>query len=131
MTDAIFLLQLVVAVALGGFVGEFYRTTLANGVVNRIFLAKFLAGSFLAGMLSYILYLNTENKPLSIIVGALLSYQEEDFITSIVKQFLQNILKASEKKTPTLNEEALTTIEKLPDEISVEEGSEENEQPPF
>ena len=64
---------------------------------------------------------------MSIIVGALLSYQEEDFITSIVKQFLQNILKASEKKTPTLNEEALTTIEKLPSE----EGSEENEQPPF
>lgn len=131
MTDAIFLLQLVVAVALGGFVGEFYRTTLANGVVNRIFLAKLLAGSFLAGMLSYILYLNTDNKPLSIIVGALLSYQEEDFITSIVKQFLQHILKASEKKTPTLDTEALTTIEKLPSEILVEEGSEENEQPPF
>ena len=47
------------------------------------------------------------------------------------KQFLQNILKASEKKTPTSNEEALTTIEKLPDETLVEEGSEENEQPPF
>ena len=90
-------LQIAFAVCAGGFIGEFNRTA-TEPVTLRIFMANFLAGSFLSFFVAYLVYHMSNNKTVSVTVGGLLSYQDEKFINKIVKFILLEI-----KKIPVSN----------------------------
>ena len=98
MQNGLFYLQLVAAVASGAFIGEYYRLAVAKGRLGRLFVAKILAGGFLAWLIGYFIYSMSANKPVSFIVAALLSYQEEDFISKVSRQLIQNMLKMEKDK---------------------------------
>ena len=89
--ETLYIIQLVGAVGTGGFIGEFYRTAY-NPVSIRIFIANFLAGSFLSFFVSYMIYLVTRNRNVSLILGGLLSYQDEKFISNLTKKLVENIV---------------------------------------
>ena len=84
----LYLLQLLGAVSAGGFVGEFFRTSRNTDITARIFLANFLAGAFLSFLIAYVIYLATRQREISILLGALLSYQEERFISQAARKLV-------------------------------------------
>lgn len=90
--ETLYIIQLIGAVGTGGFIGEFYRTAY-NPISIRLFIANFLAGSFLSFFIAYMMYMISNNKPVSLILGGLLSYQDEKFISRLTKKIIENILK--------------------------------------
>jgi len=60
-SDAIFVLQLLGFIGVGGFIGEFYRTIYAGYSINRYFIANFLAGGFLSFLVAYSFYREQNN----------------------------------------------------------------------
>lgn len=90
--ETLYLIQLIGAVGTGGFIGEFYRAAY-NPINVRLFIANFLAGSFLSFFIAYMMYLISSNKPVSLILGGLLSYQDEKFISRLTRKTIENILK--------------------------------------
>lgn len=86
----LFMFQLLGAVAVGSFVGEFFRSSRSQEYSARIFLANFLAGSFLSFLVAYSFYLITNLKELSLIIGAGLSYQDERFISRLMRKMIKN-----------------------------------------
>ena len=91
--DTLFVLQLLGFIGAGGFIGEFYRTTYSGSIIGKHFIANFLAGSFLAFMLSFGFYLISNNRNLSLILGGLLSYQDEKHLSRVAKRFANQLLK--------------------------------------
>lgn len=98
MSDGLFYLQLIAAVASGAFIGEYYRLAISKGNFGRLFMAKVLAGSFLAWLIGYLCYHFTKNKSVSFVVAALLAYQEEDYASKITRQILRNLLKLDKEE---------------------------------
>ena len=92
LAEYFFYLQFISAIILGGLIGEYYRTVMNNGAIDRKFFAKFLAGAFLTFLLDLAIYQATGNKVLVVIVGGILSYQEESFIMKIATSFLKKNL---------------------------------------
>lgn len=95
--NQLFLLQLLGAVTCGGFVGEFHRASTSANLNLKIFMANFLAGSFLSFILAYLMYLATEQRQISIVVGAIFSYQEEKFISRFARNIIRFWLNEGEK----------------------------------
>lgn len=95
--NQLFLLQLLGAVGCGGFVGEFYRASTNVDVNLKTFMANFLAGSFLSFILAYLMFLATEQRQMSLLVGAIFSYQEEKFISGFVRNIIRLWLNEGEK----------------------------------
>ena len=96
--ETLYLLQLLGAVFTGGFVGEFFRTSRNINISAKIFMANFLAGSFLSFIIAYVIYLSTKQKEISILLGALLSYQEERFISQMARKLILNWIQEGENK---------------------------------
>ncbi len=96
--NTLYLLQLLGAVSVGGFVGEFFRASQNTNISARIFIANFLAGSFQSFLLAYSIYLVTNQKQISLILGALISYQPEKFISRMARKFISNWLNEGVKK---------------------------------
>lgn len=95
--EVIFLIQAVGVVGIGAFIGEFHRSaTSAVNVSPKIFIANFLAGSFLALIVSYLMYHYTKNRPISLVTGAFLAYQDEKFLKNLVRTFLKQLLDKKE-----------------------------------
>jgi hypothetical protein len=88
--ETLYLLQLLGAVAVGGFVGEFFRTSQSSTVTFRIFIANFLAGSFVSFLMGYVVYLATKQRQISILIAALISYQDEDFIARLARTMIRH-----------------------------------------
>ena len=84
------MIQLLGAVCAGGFIGEFYRTS-SSPVSLRIFIAHFMAGSFLSFLVAYIFYNSSKNKTISLAMGGFLSYQDEKFINRVAKYIFAQI----------------------------------------
>jgi len=93
LMDALFYLQFLIVVVAGGFIGEYYRLAMSKGLFSRLFVAKVLAGSFLAWLIGYICEIFTKNRPLSFTIAALLSYQEETYISGMARQLIKTVLK--------------------------------------
>ena len=91
----IFLAQIVATSLIGGMVGEFYRSSQiveAFAEVNLFpFIASILAGSFLAVVLGYLVYIATEHKWVALLVVAGASYQDEKYISRIVRNVVSLI----------------------------------------
>ena len=85
---SLFLLQLLGAVSVGGFVGEFYRTSTNTNISARIFLGKFLSGAFLSFIMALITFYVIEKRPFALLLGALLSYQDENFLEGLSRKLL-------------------------------------------
>ena len=94
----LFIFQLLGIIGVGGFIGEFYRITYSGGSIDRIFIANYLAGSFLAFMVSYGIYLLINNKHLSLVLAGILAYQDEKYLTKISRKFLEDFIKGSDNK---------------------------------
>lgn len=88
--ETLYLLQLLGAVAVGGFVGEFFRTSQSSATSIRIFIANFLAGSFVSFLMGYVIYIATRQRQISIIIGALISYQDEQFIARLARNMIRH-----------------------------------------
>lgn len=93
----IFIIQLIGIILTGGFIGEFHRTISTSDFTPSLFIANFLAGSFLTFIVSYLFYITTEIKNVTIVLGGLLSYQDHDFITEIARNTVTNILERKGK----------------------------------
>ena len=90
----IFIIQLIGVVSAGGFIGEFYRTVHSNiDITPSIFIANYMAGCFLSFMFAYMIYTILDNENLSLIIGGLLSYQEQEFIARVSKKLLNRYVK--------------------------------------
>lgn len=96
--EQLYLLQLLGAVAIGGFVGEFFRAAHFGVCSSKVFAANFLAGSFLSFLVAYMLYSLTQQRQLSIIAGALLSYQKHEFITKLAQELLELMVRKGANK---------------------------------
>lgn len=96
--NTLYLLQLLGAVAVGGFVGEFFRTSQNATISARVFLANFLAGSFLSFIIAYIFYLISNRAEIALLLGAALSYQEEKELVKIVRKMALQLLSGEGKK---------------------------------
>ena len=96
-SDAIFVLQLLGFIGVGGFIEEFYRTIYAGYSINRYFIANFLAGGFLSFLVAYSFYQVTGNKTMTHILGALLAYQDEKYLNTMGKDLLKRILNMKEE----------------------------------
>ena len=89
----VYLIQLFGAVAIGGFIGEFRRAVVAETTFDaKMFLAEYLSGSFLAFILGYLFFYITDNKPISLVIGASLSYQDHHFLNNLIRSTLQKII---------------------------------------
>ena len=88
--QTLYLLQLLGAVSIGGFVGEFFRTSQNTVVSTRLFLANFLAGVFVSFLMGYVIYLSTNQRQISILIAALISYQDEKFISRLARRMIAN-----------------------------------------
>lgn len=88
--EGIYIFQLICAVCAGGFIGEFNRTS-ASPVSLRIFIAHFMAGSFLSFIIAYLVYNYSKNKIVSLSLGGFLSYQDERYINKAAKHFFSHI----------------------------------------
>ena len=84
--EGIYIFQLICAVCAGGFIGEFNRTS-ASPVSLRIFIAHFLAGSFLSFIIAYLVYSYSKGKTFSLALGGFLSYQDERYVNKVAKHF--------------------------------------------
>lgn len=89
--EIVFLVQLLGVVGVGGFIGEFYRSSLSSSPVSvKLFISSILAGGFLAYIISLAFYYFVyENKTLALIMGSLLSYQDERYISRFVAATLE------------------------------------------
>ena len=96
--NQMYLLQLLGAVACGGFVGEFYRTAKNSEICARVFVANFLAGVFLSMIMGYLVFYFTNNREISILIGALLSYQDEAYLSNLSKKVVKNIMNEGKDK---------------------------------
>jgi|AntRauTorckE6833_2_1112554.scaffolds.fasta_scaffold09037_2 hypothetical protein len=96
--SVIFIIQLVGIILAGGFIGEFHRTIHTSEFTPSLFIANFLAGSFLTFILSSLFYMTTNKRNVTIILGGLLSYQDHEFISKIAKGTVEDVLKNSNKK---------------------------------
>jgi len=93
MGNYIYIFQLLGITAMGAFVGEFNRYNFAIVKMNvGQFTSLFLAHMFVGFLLGYFMYLFVEKKELSLIVGALVSYQDDKTINTIVKDVLTRFL---------------------------------------
>ncbi len=95
LIENLFFIQLVGCVSCGGFIGEYYRKVTAAPEDNlnlKLFIAHFLAGSFLAFVVAYAVYLTSKQKELSLILGALLSYQDEQRLNKITRSIISEHL---------------------------------------
>ena len=86
----LYLVQLLGCVSCGGFIGEFYRSVTADSLELKRFLACFLSGSFLSFFIAYAFYLASNQRELTMILGALLSYQDERFLSRITARILKD-----------------------------------------
>lgn len=96
--DFFFLLQLIAIVCIGGFIGEFYRVAITNSVINKLFFARVLAGSFLSCLLGYLIYYFNKNKVFALIAAGLMAYQEENFVSQLAQQMVKNLLGLNQKE---------------------------------
>lgn len=89
MEGYIFLAQIVTTSLIGGMVGEFYRSSQVVEVFADVnlfpFIASILASSFLAVVLGYLVYIATEHRWVALLVVAGASYQDEKYISRIVR----------------------------------------------
>ncbi len=97
-TEAIFMVQAIGVIGVGAFIGEFYRSVSNINIFTHGFFAAFLANAFISLLISYLLYYLTDNRPMSLIIGGLLSYQEESFLSKISKSVLKQFLENKEKE---------------------------------
>jgi len=98
MASYIYIFQLLGITAMGAFVGEFNRYNFA--VVKMSvgqFTSLFLAHMFVGFLLGYFMYLFIERKEVSLIIGALVSYQDDKTINSIIKDVLTRFLTKNNK----------------------------------
>lgn len=97
-SQSIFLIQLVGIIVAGGFIGEFYRAVHSHiSISPSVFIARFLAGSFLSFLISYGIYLTINNRPFTIIFGGLLSYQKDIFIIELAKELIRKYVNSENK----------------------------------
>ena len=89
-TGQLYLLQLLGAVVIGGFIGEFFRTSRGRKYSAQIFLANFLAGGFLSFIIGFSFYFITKQYEISILLAALLSYQKEEFVSGLARRIVKN-----------------------------------------
>ena len=89
---SLFPVQLAGCVGFGAFVGEFYRTVGTEYFSLKVFMANFLAGAFLAFLVSYIFYIISKQETLTMLLGALLAYQDEKFISRIVRRLTRELI---------------------------------------
>lgn len=82
--EVIFLLQSIGVIGVGSFIGEFQRNAKMNFTtpINE-FTANLLAIAFLSIIGAYLVYYYSQNRGLSLIFGALLSYQDEGFLSRL------------------------------------------------
>ena len=88
----LFVVQLAGCVGFGAFIGEFHRTAYADVFSFKIFLANFLAGGFLAFVVAYIFYLISKQEEMTMLLGALLAYQDESFISRVVRLAIREVM---------------------------------------
>ena len=86
----IFLLQLLAASAVGGFVGEYRRFVFNKDMLPEQFLANVFSGMFMSILLAYFIYDRFLNKVAALIVCAWLSHQEHDFLTNTISNLLNH-----------------------------------------
>lgn len=91
-TETVFIVQAIGVVGIGAFVGEFYRGTSEKTLFSTGFFAALLASAFLSFLIAYLVYYFTENRPISLIIGGLLAYQEETYIGKTGRSVLKNLL---------------------------------------
>ena len=90
-TVSLFIIQLIGIISAGGFIGEFYRTINSSETITPgIFLSRFLAGGFLSFCVAYGVYILSNHKETSLIIGGLLSYQKEQFVKELSKKLLKS-----------------------------------------
>ena len=90
----LFPVQLAGCVGFGAFVGEFYRSSTSVSEVYslKIFMANFMAGAFLAFLVAYIFYLVVRQEEYTLVLGALIAYQDEKFISRIVRRLTRELI---------------------------------------
>jgi len=97
MLDNVFLIQLIGIISAGGFIGEFQRAINAAPSTSFLpFMANFFAGSFLSFLITYLFYIITEMKDVTLILGGLLSFQEAQFISKLSKKVITQLLDREE-----------------------------------
>ena len=97
--NSIFIYQLFGIIFACGFVGEYYRSlNSASNITPQVFIINILAGCTVAFLIVYELYNRTGNRSLTISLGGLISYHEQQYITSLSKSFLNRVLGTREEE---------------------------------
>lgn len=93
------LAQAIGVIGVGSFVGEYYRNSLVGFTYTTAqFTASYLAGAFLSLLLAYTVYYYSDNRPISLIIGGFVAYQDEKFISQFVREFLHKWLHQTNKE---------------------------------
>lgn len=90
--DVLFFLQIFAASAVGGFVGEFFtRAHDIDRVNGRKFAANILVKVFLGVVISYLLYLVSNARAVYPLLGALLAFQKEEYLSGTARKILEKL----------------------------------------
>lgn len=90
--ETLFLVQALGVVGIGSFIGELHRSSVSGFSVPRgNLIANYLANVFISLIVAYSLFHYTNNRPTSLIVGALLSYQDDKFLGRVSRVILRKL----------------------------------------
>ena len=91
--EAVFLVQALGIVGVGSLIGELHRSSIGGfSVPLGNMIANYLANTFISLIIAYTIFHYTNNRPFSIIAGALLSYQDDKFLGRVSRAILSKLL---------------------------------------
>ncbi len=92
-TIDLFYVQLFGVISAGSFIGEFQRSLVITEYSRTQFVANSLTSMFLSTLMASSFYMLTNLKEVTVILGGLLSYQDEKFLSKAGKSLTQSLLK--------------------------------------
>ncbi len=94
-TIDIFYIQIFGIVSAGSFIGELQRSLVIENYNRTQFIANSLTSIFLSSLISASFFMLTNLKEVTLILGGLLSYQDEKFLQKVGKSLTHSILKSN------------------------------------
>lgn len=91
--ETVFLAQALGVIGIGSLIGELHRSSLGDfNVPLGNLIANYLAIAFISLIAAYTAFHYTNSRPISLIIGALLSYQDHKFLGRVSRSLLNKIL---------------------------------------